>query len=125
VNPQVFIDINPEEIRDYVKNYHARKWRFVQICGSTVTAGVELLYTFSDGEPIENLRTTVTNNSTLPSISDLYFNAFFFENETHDLYGINFKGMAIDFGGKFYPASVLTPMNPIAALDATSLEGRA
>jgi NADH:ubiquinone oxidoreductase subunit C len=115
MNPQVFIDIAPAQMRARVESYHQRAWRFVQICGSTVPEGVELLYSFSDGEPLENLRMVVSNGTELPSITDLYFNAFFFENETHDLFGVKFKGIAIDFGGAFYPASVPAPMNPAAA----------
>jgi hypothetical protein len=112
MDPQVFVDIDQSALRPQVESYHARKWRFVNICASTVPEGVELLYSFSDGEPFENLRLVVPNGAELPSVSDLYLNAFYFENETHDLFGVVFKGIAIDFGGKFYDLSVPTPMNP-------------
>ncbi|MDR2109467.1 MAG: NADH-quinone oxidoreductase subunit C [Coriobacteriales bacterium] len=121
MNPQVFKDIEPAQMRAEVESYHSRGWRFVQICGSTLPEGVELLYSFSDGEPLENLRMVVDNGSELPSISDLYLNAFFFENETHDLFGVSFKGIAIDFGGEFYTVSVPTPMNPASAQAADFL----
>ena len=39
-------------------------------------------------------------------------NAFVFENETHDLFGVEFENIAIDFRGRFYDVSVPTPMNP-------------
>jgi hypothetical protein len=77
-----------------------------------VADGVELLYSFSKNEPLENLRLIVAADDSLASISDLYFNAFVFENETHDLFGVQFEGIVIDFGGKFYAVSVPTPMNP-------------
>ncbi len=114
-DPQVFFDIELSELMDRVNGYKGRGWRFVNLCGSTggATAGkVELLYSFSSGDELENLRMLVTNEDTVPAISPVYPNAFFFENETHDLYGVAFKGITIDFGGAFYPTSVPTPMNP-------------
>jgi Ni,Fe-hydrogenase III component G len=110
--PQVFIDIAHTELRERIEGYAARGWRFVNICGSTVEGGVELIYSFSEGPLLENLRFVVDNETSLPSISDLFPNSFFFENETHDLFGVGFSDISIDFGGKLYAVSVPTPMNP-------------
>jgi hypothetical protein len=113
--PQVFIDIQPDELHARIEDYEQRGWRFVNICGSTVTDGVELIYSFSQGLPLENLRFTVGNDAVIPSVSDCFPNAFFFENETHDLFGVGFFGMSIDFDGEFYTVAVPTPMNPRSA----------
>ncbi|HBT95854.1 MAG TPA: hypothetical protein DEB24_07150 [Coriobacteriia bacterium] len=110
--PQIFIDIDCKDLKTKVDEYENRGWRFVNICGSTVEGGVELIYSFSDGLPLENLRFTVPNGSTIPSVSGCFPNAFFFENETYDLFGVKFSGVSIDFDGKFYKVSVPTPMNP-------------
>lgn len=110
--PQVFIDIAPEEMRARVEAYDKLGWRFANICGSTVPGGVELIYSFSKGLPLENLRFTVSAEASVPSVSDCFPNAFFFENETHDLFGVTFSNISIDFGGEFYTVSVPTPMNP-------------
>ncbi|MDR1082443.1 MAG: NADH-quinone oxidoreductase subunit C [Coriobacteriales bacterium] len=110
--PQVFIDITYNELREQIEDYAARGWRFVNICGSTVDDGVELIYSFSDGLPLENLRFTIDNETKVPSVSDCFPNAFFFENETHDLFGVNFSNISIDFDGEFYTVAVPTPMNP-------------
>ena len=115
MDPQVFIDIEPSQMRTKVQQYSGRGWRFVNICGSTVSEGVELIYSFSDYASLENLRFVVQNGTHLPSISDLYLSSFFFENETHDLFGVVFDGIAIDFGGTFYAVSVPTPMNPMSS----------
>jgi hypothetical protein len=109
--PQVFRDITLSEMRTAAESYQARGWRFVNICGSTVGEEVELIYSFSDGLPLENLRFRVDATTELPSISDLFPNCFFFENETHDLYGVQFSNISIDFKGTFYEVSVPTPMN--------------
>ncbi len=110
--PQVFIDISADELMTKVEDYDARGWRFVNICGSAIQGGVELIYSFSNGLPMENLRFTVENGSTIPSVSGRFPNAFFFENETYDLFGVRFSGISIDFDGKFYKVSIPTPMNP-------------
>ncbi|MDR2587562.1 MAG: NADH-quinone oxidoreductase subunit C [Coriobacteriales bacterium] len=113
--PQVFIDIDYHELSQRIADYDERGWRFVNICGSTVEGGVELIYSFSDGLPLENLRFTVSNEEIIPSVSDRFPNAFFFENETHDLFGVRFSGISIDFDGEFYTVAVPTPMNPHSA----------
>ncbi|MDR3307621.1 MAG: NADH-quinone oxidoreductase subunit C [Coriobacteriales bacterium] len=120
MDPQVFIDITIPQLHASTQAYKDKGWRFVNMCGATIDAGVELIYSFSQGEALENLRLNVGIDEEVPSISDIYFNSFVFENETHDLFGVGIKDIAIDFGGNFYTTSVPTPMNPAsrAALDA-------
>lgn len=112
LDPQIFKDIELPQLMERVESYKSRGWRFVNLCGSSVDGKVELLYSFSLGEELENLRFLVANEDVVPAVSPIYGNAFFFENETHDLFGVTFKGITIDFGGTFYPTSVPTPMNP-------------
>lgn len=112
---QVFIDTAPERVLETAKAYADGGWRFVQLCGTTISEGVELIYTFVLDGKLENLRVNVADQAHVPSISDFFLQAFVFENETHDLFGITFDGIAIDFGGKFYTTSVPTPMNPRVA----------
>ncbi len=50
----------------------------------------------------ENLRLVLQEGGTLPSISAVYFGAFIYENEIHDLFGIMVTGMNIDFKGTLY-----------------------
>jgi ech hydrogenase subunit D len=75
--------------------------------------GVELLYSFSDGLELENLSLVVNTDTAVPSITQLFPAAFFFENEVHDLFGVTFTGISIDFDGAFYTLSIPTPMNPV------------
>ena len=44
----------------------------------------------------------VENGVAVPSITGVYPAAFVFENESHDLFGVSFEGISIDFGGEFY-----------------------
>ena len=57
----------------------------------------------------------VENGVAVPSITGVYPAAFVFENESHDLFGVSFEGISIDFGGEFYTVAVAYPMNPRAA----------
>ncbi|MDR3137033.1 MAG: NADH-quinone oxidoreductase subunit C [Coriobacteriales bacterium] len=115
MDPQVFFDSELEQLLLRVQDYQQRGWRFVNLCGSSVEGQVELLYSFAQGKQLENLRLLVSNEQSVPSLSAIFVNSFFFENETHDLFGVNFKGLAPNFGGRFYPTSVPTPMNPASA----------
>jgi ech hydrogenase subunit D len=114
MDPQVFIDLAAPDLPSKVQEYADRGWRFVNLCGSTVEGGVELIYSFSNGEPFENLRLIAGPDDDIPSISEIYFNSFVFENELHALFGTRVTGMVIDFGDSFYATSVPTPMNPVS-----------
>ncbi|MDR0308831.1 MAG: NADH-quinone oxidoreductase subunit C [Coriobacteriales bacterium] len=111
VTPQVFIDISLDQLLAKVEDYQKRNWRFVNVNASTVGANVELIYSFANGLPFENLRLTVDTETEVPSISDMFPAAFLFENEGHDLFGVKFTGIAIDFNGELYTLSLPTPMN--------------
>ena len=45
----------------------------------------------------------------LPSISSIYLCAVLYENEIHDLFGVQVAGIAIDFKGKFYKTAIKFP----------------
>ena len=42
----------------------------------------------------------------VPSISSLYWCAFLYENEMHDLFNVRVDGMTVDFHGHLYQTSV-------------------
>ncbi|MDR1357887.1 MAG: NADH-quinone oxidoreductase subunit C [Coriobacteriales bacterium] len=112
MDPQVFIDIQLDELKGHIASYHERGWRLANLCGSSVDDKVELLYSFAQGPELENLRMLVDNGQKIPAVSPLYPNAFVFENEASELYGVVFEGGLVDYGGRFYSPSVPTPMNP-------------
>jgi len=108
----VFNNITLDEFAQSVAGYKERGWRFSNLCGSTVGDKVELLCSFVNGGEVENLSLLVERDEPVAAVSTLFPSAFLYENETHDLFGVKFDGMILDFGGKFYPISVPTPMNP-------------
>ena len=78
--------------------------------------GHRLLYTFYD-ETVDNAYNLcvygIDEESEVPSIQGLYFAAFSYENETHDLFGVHFTNMQLDFGGHFFNVAEESPMTII------------
>jgi Ni,Fe-hydrogenase III component G len=62
----------------------------------------ELIYEFGKDYDATTLRLTVAKGSEIPSISPIFFNALLIENENQDLYGLKYKGLVVDFGGRLY-----------------------
>lgn len=113
-----FVDIPLSELLTRVQTLKHQGFRFIQMCAETTAAGIDLLYTFYD-ETCDNALNLciygIDHESEVPSIQGLYFAAFSYENETHDLYGVKFINMQLDFGGNFFnvacdePMTIITP----------------
>lgn len=85
-------------------------WRLVQICATTLADGYEVHYSFDKDFSFVDLRVTLpADQPQLESVSGIYWNAFLYENELHDLFGITVTGMAVDYRGTFYRTSVKVP----------------
>lgn len=111
-----FVDIPLSELLVKVQTLRHQGVRFVQMCAETTAAGIDLLYTFYD-ETCDNAINLcvygIDGSSEVPSIQGLYFAAFSYENETHDLYGVHFTNMELDFGGHFFNVAEEAPMTII------------
>ena len=62
-----------------------------------------------------------TGAPRVPSITPIYWCAFAYENELHDLFRIHVEGIAVDYKGKFYKTTVPFPFGargPSAAATA-------
>ena len=113
-----FVDIPLSELLTRVQTLKHQGFRFIQMCAETTAAGIDLLYTFYD-ETCDNALNLciygIDHESEVPSIQGLYVAAFSYENETHDLYGVKFINMQLDFGGNFFnvacdePMTIITP----------------
>lgn len=85
----------------------AGKARLVQISATRLADHYELTYSFEVGHTLTNLRLLVTaSDPRVPSISSVYWCAFLYENEIHDLFKVQVEGMAVDFKGNLYKATV-------------------
>jgi len=109
---QTIIEVALPDLLREVDRLHADGYRLVQI-GCTDVGGIyEINYSFDKGYHLKNLRLKVGPDTEVPSISGIYWGAFVYENEMHDLFGIPVSGINIDFKGTFirtakkYPFSV-------------------
>lgn len=112
---QSFVTLNASDIHDEAERRLADGWRYVQILAVNLDAGADVVYSYmKDGELCNLTVENVPRDGHLQSISDLYLEAFVCENEIHDLFGISFDGLKIDFLGNFYRLSSEYPMTIIS-----------
>jgi ech hydrogenase subunit D len=99
-------------------------YRLVHI-GCTRLDGIfEINYSFDKDYRFETLRVELLEGGNLPSISSVYFGAFIYENEIHDLFGISVTGMNIDFKGTLYRTTVKYPFSTNTNKEDDSCPGR-
>ncbi|MCK9305986.1 MAG: NADH-quinone oxidoreductase subunit C [Methanoculleus sp.] len=109
---QTIINVALDDLTREVEGLQADGYRLVQIGCTDIGGAYEVNYSFDRDYQYRNLRVTVGPETEVPSISSLYWGAFVYENEMHDLFGIPVTGINIDFKGTFiktaekYPFSV-------------------
>ena len=110
-----FLSLTVDALPAFAADRKREGWRFVQLLAVVTDGGFDLVYSFMKDGVLENYTIQdVTKDTVVPSITDQFLAAFVFENEVHDLFGINVKGIAIDFGGTFYQLSQKEPMTIIS-----------
>lgn len=111
----VFTPLAVAEVHEDATARRDGGWRYVQILAVNKDAGVDLVYSYMKDGHLENLVVAdVPREAHVPSISDLYLEAFVCENEIHDLYGVAIENIAIDFGGMFYQLAEKAPMTVVS-----------
>ena len=107
---QKSINIKIDELLTKAAEVSKDGYRIVQICCTRLEGDeIEMNYSFDKDLNFLNFRFNINKDTEIPSISGVYWSAFLYENEMHDLFGLKIKGIAIDFEGKFYKTSVKTP----------------
>jgi ech hydrogenase subunit D len=97
------IPINLDGVLAEAGRMKAEGYRFVTMSSAELDAEkVDILYHFDKDLKMKHLRLTVAKDVQVPSISPLYLAAVLVENEIQDLFGVRFKGLAIDFNRTFY-----------------------
>lgn len=84
-------------------------YRLEQICAMSKNGVTEMLYSFDKDLKLVNFRITVPDDMTMPSVSGAFWSAFVYENEIHDLFGVTFTDLVLDYHGNFYKISSKTP----------------
>ncbi len=116
---QDFRPLALDKLIDTCKEYKEKGYRLDQLLpklerDNTIT----LIYTFVMGDEIVTFKIggIIKNETVVPSVTELFIAAFVFENEAHELYGVNIEGNVLDFKGDFYkfPDGVDAPMTIIS-----------
>ncbi len=107
---QTYVTVEPAALLEEVRARQLEGCRLVQIC-CTKLEQFELTYSFARAGVFTHVRIRVPDASVkVPSISPIYSASFAYENEIHDLFGLSFLGLNIDYQGKFYKTTIPAPM---------------
>ena len=113
---QLFETIPMQSLLERVGEMRKQGYRLVQIGATRLPEHVELTYSFDRENRLANLRFQVpAAGARLPSITSIYWCAFLYENELHDLFNVQVDGMAVDFHGHLYETSVKFPFGSTKA----------
>ncbi|MEI6785238.1 MAG: NADH-quinone oxidoreductase subunit C [Verrucomicrobiota bacterium] len=113
---QTIQTITLEALLEKVGEMRQQGYRLVQIGATRLPEHVELTYSFDRDIRLTNLRFQVlAAEARVPSISSIYWCAFLYENELHDLFNVQVDGMAVDFHGHLYETTVKFPFGSTKA----------
>lgn len=83
--------------------------RLSQICSVRTKDGFDLLYSFVNEYKFINYKISISEKTEIESITAIFPNAFLYENEMSELFGINIKYISLDYKNKLYDIAVETP----------------
>ncbi len=121
---QTTIPVSIDELVARTAQMKKEGFRLVQIGCTKIGDDFEINYVFDKDYVMTNLRITVKQDTMIPSVSSVYFGAFVYQNEIHDLYGITVSGINIDFGGKFYRTTIKQPFSVTVTKEDTSCQNK-
>jgi len=109
--PQEITAIERDELVGIAAGLFAEGYRFVHASCVTMESAYELTYSFDKEYRLKNLRIIAGPEEEIPSISVIFPNAFLYENEIHDLFGLTIRNMAVDYRGTLYRTTIRTPFS--------------
>ena len=129
---QDFRSISLDKLIDTRKERKNEGYRLAQLCPKLERDdSITLIYTFVKESEMINYKVSGIKKGVteVPSVTELFIAAFVFENEAHDLFGVNVVGNLIYFQGKFYsfaegveaPMTIVTPAQLAAREKAAKL----
>ena len=87
-----FMEMGAGDILRCAQEHKAAGWRFVQLLCTNTDDGVDVQYSYMKDQLIENWTVKgVSKEDHLPSITGEFLAAFVFENESHDLFGVQHR----------------------------------
>jgi len=113
---QTFEEIGADALLDRVEDLRRQNYRLVQIGAARLADQMELIYSFDLERRLVHLRLHVAMaGAEVPSITPIYWGAFLYENELHDLFNLKVNGIAVDFEGNLYKTAVKFPFGSTKA----------
>ena len=110
-----FIEIPLAEAHPTAERMKEQGARFVQVLAVKTDDGIDLYYTYDVQGTLTNYKVVgLTHDDPVPSITDVFLAAFVFENEARELFGVDMRDVAIDFGGHMYTLAETEPMSFIS-----------
>jgi ech hydrogenase subunit D len=109
IEEQTTTPIDVGKLIGRVEQFRSGGYRLVQINATKVGDLYEINYSFDKDYKFENIRITIPIEMEVPSISGMYWGAFIYENEMHDLFGIQVKGINIDYKGNLIQTTIRYP----------------
>jgi hypothetical protein len=104
---QVFTPVSQAEIVEIALQNKALTYRFAQMHCTKTPTEMFIIYTFEKQDlEILQYRVEAETDGEAPSISGIFLAAALYENEISELYGVNFSGLALDFGGTLYETAI-------------------
>ena len=94
---QNFTPVELSQLLTKVKDLKAEGYRFGQACATVVDDKIEIIYSFDKDYSLMNLKLVISPEE---------------EVEMHDLFGIKFMHMELDYEGNFFKVAEPTPWNP-------------
>ena len=119
-----FAEVHADELVELAEAKKNDGYRFVQMLCVNTEEGIDALYSFMKGDSLENYTIKGIDAATqsVPSVTGSFLAAFPFENEAHDLFGLNVTNIAIDFKGGFYKVAMDKPMTVISPAQKAARE---
>jgi ech hydrogenase subunit D len=116
IEEQTTTPIDVGKLIGRVEQFRSGGYRLVQINATKVGDLYEINYSFDKDYQFENIRITIPIEMEVPSISGMYWGAFIYENEMHDLFGIQVKGINIDYKGNLIKTTIRYPFGAGAVI---------
>jgi len=113
---QNIIPIETSALLEKTAQFKKDGFRMVQILCTRIPEGYELTYSFDKDCIMTHLRLTVPLDGSVMSVTNQFWYAFVWENEIHDLFGLDVKFIVpeVDYGGKFFHLAKPMPWHELA-----------
>lgn len=102
-------EIDLSSLFGQVESFRNEGYRLVQMHCTRIEDTFEINYSFEKDLVFKNVRIVVPMDTEVPSVSGIFWGAFIYENEMHDLFGVNVRGINLDFKGNLIRTSVPYP----------------